>query len=114
VRAEGRFEREVALIEAPVLGENGAETGDTIVVTTDQGVRDTNAEALPGLPVLLTAIHTAGNCRRSRRRVGGPLDVGGEGEVIGCDTRGSSPRCLSALIRTTCSTDLYTPPNGCS
>jgi len=60
--AEGRFEREVAPIEAPVLGENGAETGDTVVVTTDQGVRDTNAEALAGLkPILPDGIHTAGN-----------------------------------------------------
>jgi acetyl-CoA C-acetyltransferase len=60
--AEGRFEREMAPIEAPILGENGAPTGDTTVVTADQGVRDTNMEALSNLkPVLPDGIHTAGN-----------------------------------------------------
>jgi len=59
---EGRFEREIVPTEAPVLGENGAETGDTVIVTTDQGVRDTNMEALSQLkPVLPDGIHTAGN-----------------------------------------------------
>jgi len=60
--AEGRFEREIAPIEAPILGENGAPTGDTTVVTADQGVRDTNMDALSQLkPVLPDGIHTAGN-----------------------------------------------------
>ena len=59
---EGRFEREIAPIEAPILGENGAPTGDTTVVTADQGVRDTNMDALSNLkPVLPDGIHTAGN-----------------------------------------------------
>src|SRR5438093_6757857 len=60
--AEGRFEREVSPIQAPILGENGAPTGDTTVVTADQGVRDTNMESLSQLkPVLPDGIHTAGN-----------------------------------------------------
>jgi acetyl-CoA C-acetyltransferase len=60
--AEGRFEREIAPIESPILGENGAPTGDTTVVTADQGVRDTNMDALSNLkPVLPDGIHTAGN-----------------------------------------------------
>ncbi len=60
--AEGRFEREIAPIEAPILGENGAPTGDTAVVTADQGLRDTNMDALSNLkPVLPDGIHTAGN-----------------------------------------------------
>jgi len=59
---EGRFEREIAPIEAPILGEGAAPTGDTAVVTVDQGVRETNMEALSGLkPVLPEGIHTAGN-----------------------------------------------------
>jgi acetyl-CoA C-acetyltransferase len=59
---EGRFEREVTPIEAPVLDEEGTDTGDTVVVRTDQGVRDTSMEALAGLkPVLPDGIHTAGN-----------------------------------------------------
>ena len=60
--AEGRFEREIAPIEAPILGENGAPTGDTTIVTADQGIRDTNMDALSNLkPVLPDGIHTAGN-----------------------------------------------------
>ena len=60
--AEGRFEREVSPIEAPILGENGTPTGDTTVVTADQGVRDTNIEALSQLKsVVPEGIHTAGN-----------------------------------------------------
>ena len=59
---EGRFEREIAPIEAPILGENGAPTGDTTIVAADQGVRDTNMDALSNLkPVLPDGIHTAGN-----------------------------------------------------
>ena len=60
--AEGRPEREVVPVEAPVLGENGAPTGDTAVVRTDQGMRETSMEALATLkPVLEGGIHTAGN-----------------------------------------------------
>ena len=60
--SEGRFEREVAPVEAPILDENRNPTGDTAVVTTDQGVRDTNMEALAALkPVIEGGIHSAGN-----------------------------------------------------
>ncbi len=60
--AECRFEREVVPVEAPVLGEGGAPTGETSVVSRDQGVRDTSAEGLASLkPVIAGGIHTAGN-----------------------------------------------------
>src|SRR3990170_2730453 len=60
--AECRFEREVVPIDAPVLDEGGAPTGETSVVSRDQGVRDTSAEALASLkPVIEGGIHTAGN-----------------------------------------------------
>ena len=60
--AESRFDREIAPIEAPILGEDGKPTGDTRVVERDQGVRETNMEALAGLkPVQEGGIHTAGN-----------------------------------------------------
>jgi acetyl-CoA C-acetyltransferase len=60
--AEGRFDREVAPIEAPILGEDGQPTGDTRVVTKDQGLRETTAEGLAGLkPVVEGGIHTAGS-----------------------------------------------------
>ncbi|MCB8958662.1 MAG: acetyl-CoA C-acyltransferase, partial [Nocardioides sp.] len=58
---EGRFKREIAPIEAPVLGEDGAPTGETRVVDTDQGLRETTSEGLAGLkPVLPDGLHTAG------------------------------------------------------
>ena len=58
---EGRFDREVFAVEAPVLGEDGAPTGETRSVDRDQGLRDTTREGLAKLrPVADGAIHTAG------------------------------------------------------
>ena len=57
--AEGRFDSQVAPVTAPVLGE---QSGATQVVTTDQGLRETSAEALAALnSVVPDGIHTAGN-----------------------------------------------------
>jgi acetyl-CoA C-acetyltransferase len=59
--AEGRFDREVVPIEAPVVGPDGP-TGERQVVSRDGGLRDTTAEGLAGLkPVVPEGIHTAGN-----------------------------------------------------
>ena len=59
--AEGRFDREIVPIEAPVMGPDGP-TEERALVTKDQGPRDTTAEGLAGLkPVLPDGIHTAGN-----------------------------------------------------
>lgn len=59
--AEGRFEREVAPVEAPVVGADGP-TAERQVVRQDQGLRDTTAEGLAALkPVLPDGIHSAGN-----------------------------------------------------
>ncbi|MBB3045010.1 steroid 3-ketoacyl-CoA thiolase [Nocardioides sp. LMS-CY] len=58
---EGRFKREIAPIEAPVLDETGAPTGSTQVVDSDQGLRETTLEGLAGLKsVLPDGLHTAG------------------------------------------------------
>ena len=58
---EGRFKREIVAVEAPVLGEDGSPTGETRLVETDQGLRDTTLEGLAGLgPVLDDGLHTAG------------------------------------------------------
>jgi acetyl-CoA C-acetyltransferase len=58
---EGRFKREIAPVTAPVLDAEGADTGETRVVDTDQGLRDTTLEGLAGLkPVLPDGLHTAG------------------------------------------------------
>jgi acetyl-CoA C-acetyltransferase len=58
---EGRFEREVAPVEAPVVGADGP-TGERKVISRDQGPRETTAVGLAALkPVLPDGIHTAGS-----------------------------------------------------
>jgi len=58
---EGRFKREIAPIEAPVLDEEGNPTGETRLVDSDQGLRDTTLEGLAGLRTVLDdGLHTAG------------------------------------------------------
>jgi acetyl-CoA C-acetyltransferase len=60
--AEGRFDREVFSMEAPVLGEDGQPTGETRIVDRDQGLRETSLDKLATLnPVMPDGIHTAGN-----------------------------------------------------
>jgi acetyl-CoA C-acetyltransferase len=61
-RDEGRFEREIQPLEAPVLGEDGKPTGRTLAVKRDQGIRESTLEGLAALrPVQEGGIHTAGN-----------------------------------------------------
>ena len=59
---EGRFVREIAPLEAPVIDrESGEPTGETRVVSADEGLRDTTIEGLAGLrTVLPEGLHTAG------------------------------------------------------
>ncbi|MGK2853909.1 MAG: steroid 3-ketoacyl-CoA thiolase [Microbacteriaceae bacterium] len=58
---EGRFDREISPISAPVLDENKRPTDEWALVTRDQGLRDTTAEGLAALkPVMEGASHTAG------------------------------------------------------
>jgi len=58
---DGRFDREIFSLEAPVMDADGQPTGETQVVSRDQGLRDTTLEALSGLkPVLEGGTHTAG------------------------------------------------------
>ncbi|MCU4184228.1 steroid 3-ketoacyl-CoA thiolase [Acidiferrimicrobium sp. IK] len=61
--AEGRFDGQIVPIEAPVLDESGAPTGETRTVTRDEGLRDTSLEALASLkPVARPdGVHTAGS-----------------------------------------------------
>ena len=60
--AEGRFDREVVPVDAPILGEDGKPTGATIHVGRDEGLRDTTIEALRALKPVVTedGYHTAG------------------------------------------------------
>ena len=60
--AEGRFERQVVPIDAPVLDDEGKPTGETVRVARDEGLRETSREALAKLkPVAREdGVHTAG------------------------------------------------------
>lgn len=60
--ADGRFEREIVPVPAPVLGEDGEPTGETRVVSRDQGLRETTPAGLARLRPVLGAdgLHTAG------------------------------------------------------
>jgi acetyl-CoA C-acetyltransferase len=59
--AEGRFDREVAPVKAPVLDADGKPSGESRIVDRDQGLRASSLEALAGLkPVLPDGLHTAG------------------------------------------------------
>ncbi|MDO3650559.1 steroid 3-ketoacyl-CoA thiolase [Nocardia mangyaensis] len=58
---EGRYDREVLPVSAPVLDSEGALTGEKAEVTRDQGLRATTREGLAALkPVVADGIHTAG------------------------------------------------------
>ena len=59
--AQGRFDREVVPVKAPVLDTEGRATGETQTVDRDQGLRETSMAALARLrPVLEDGLHTAG------------------------------------------------------
>ena len=58
---EGRFDSQVVPVKAPVLDADGEPTGELRAVSRDQGLRETTAEGLAGLPpVLADGVHTAG------------------------------------------------------
>lgn len=60
-QAEGRFEREIVPIQAPVVGPDGP-TDQHVLVSKDQGLCHTTAEGLAGLKTVLPdGMHTAGN-----------------------------------------------------
>jgi acetyl-CoA C-acetyltransferase len=59
--SQGRFDREVIAVPAPVLDADGRPTAETRTVTRDQGLRDTTLEGLARLkPVIEGGVHTAG------------------------------------------------------
>jgi acetyl-CoA C-acetyltransferase len=59
--AQGRFDREIFPVKAPVLDADRQPTGETHTVDRDEGLRETSLEALSGLrPVLEDGVHTAG------------------------------------------------------
>jgi acetyl-CoA C-acetyltransferase len=64
--SQGRFDREIVPVKAPVLDAGsqhpaGQPTGETRTVDRDEGLRKTSLEALSGLrPVIEDGVHTAG------------------------------------------------------
>ena len=59
--SQGRFDREVVPIKAPVLDADHQPTGETRTVERDQGLRETSLDGLAKLrPVLEDGVHTAG------------------------------------------------------
>jgi acetyl-CoA C-acetyltransferase len=59
--SQGRFDREIVPVKAPVLDAGRQPTGETRTVDRDEGLRETSLEALAGLrPVVEDGVHTAG------------------------------------------------------
>jgi acetyl-CoA C-acetyltransferase len=59
--AEGRFEREVLPLDAPVVDAEGKPTGESVRVARDEGLRETSLEKLGGLKAVVPGgLHTAG------------------------------------------------------
>jgi len=59
---EGRYEREVVPIDAPLMDDEGKPTGETLRVARDEGLRDTSLEKLAGLNAVMEGgVHTAGS-----------------------------------------------------
>lgn len=59
--AEGRFDREVVPVKAPVMSD-GKPTGESHLVTRDQGPRESTLEGLAKLKAVLeNGVHTAGS-----------------------------------------------------
>jgi acetyl-CoA C-acetyltransferase len=59
--SQGRFDREVVPIKAPVLDAGHRPTGETRTVDRDEGLRETSLAALAALrPVVEGGVHTAG------------------------------------------------------
>jgi acetyl-CoA C-acetyltransferase len=84
---EGRFEREVAPIETPVIGEDSQPTGEQQLISRDQGLRETTMEGLAKLkPVIEGSKHTAGTSSQISDGAGrGALDGRGQGEGTRCE-----------------------------
>lgn len=94
--AEGRFEREIVAIEAPILDEKFEPTGETRMITKDEGLRATTLDSLAGLtPVPGQEIHTAGTS--SQVSDGAAAIIMASGEA--CERLGVKPR--AKIVSTT-------------
>jgi acetyl-CoA C-acetyltransferase len=60
--ADGRYDSQIVSVDAPVLGEDGKPTGQTVHVERDECLRETTLEGLAGLKPVAGegGVHTAG------------------------------------------------------
>jgi len=116
--AEGRFDREISPIEAPVLDENKQPTSERAPVTRDQGLRDTTLEGLAALNPVLEGGSRGRHPRRGylvadlRRRRRCAVDGRRQGQGAGPAATGTDhqPGTGRGRSRTTTSTGLCSPP----
>jgi acetyl-CoA C-acetyltransferase len=93
---EGRFDREVVGIEAPILNEKFEPTGETRMITKDEGLRATTLESLASLAAVPgQEIHTAGSS--SQISDGAAAIILASGEA--CERLGVKPR--AKIVSTT-------------
>lgn len=93
---EGRFDREVVAIEAPILNEKFEPTGETRSITKDEGLRATTLEALAGLAAVPgQEIHTAGTSSQVSDGAAAVIMASGEA----CERLGIKPR--ARIVATT-------------
>ena len=93
---EGRFDREIVTIEAPILNEKFEPTGETRTISKDEGLRETTLESLAGLdPVPGQSIHTAGSSSQVSDGAAAVIMASGEA----CERLGLKPR--AKIVATT-------------
>jgi acetyl-CoA C-acetyltransferase len=93
---EGRFDREIVAIEAPILNENFEPTGETRTISKDEGLRETTLDSLAGLdPVPGQSIHTAGSSSQVSDGAAAVIMASGEA----CERLGLKPR--AKIVATT-------------
>ena len=88
--AEGRYEREVVPITAPVLDDEGKPMGETYVVDRDEGLRETSLEKLATLKPVARAdgVHTAGTSSQISDGAAAVLMMSAErARALGLNTR---------------------------
>ena len=103
---EGRFEREVLPIDAPVVDAEGKPTGETVRVARDEGIRASSLEKLATLKAVMDGgIHTAGTSSQVTDGASAVLlasEDAAEAARAHAARRASSTRRSSASIRSRC------------
>jgi acetyl-CoA C-acetyltransferase len=93
---EGRFEREIVPIEAPILNDKFEPTGETRTISRDEGLRATTLESLQGLDAVAgQEIHTAGTSSQISDGAAAVIMASGKA----CEELGLKPR--AKVIATT-------------